>query len=169
VLFLLAAAPGATALHAAPPTDPQLHKHAPTFVREDLNHQRIDLAAYRGRVVLLTFWATWCAPCQIEIPHFIEWQSRYGPNGFEIIGVSMDDDSPPVLSLSRKRKVNYPIIMGDEKLGMLYGGILGLPVTYLIDRDGNISAKFKGKSSLVEMESKIKTLLNKKQQKVRGN
>jgi cytochrome c biogenesis protein CcmG, thiol:disulfide interchange protein DsbE len=153
-----------TTLLAAPPRS-LLHKQAPTFVREDLNHQRIDLAAYRGRVVLLTFWATWCAPCQIEMPHFIEWQNRYGPDGLQIIGISMDDDAGPVLTLTRKRKVNYPIVMGDQKLGTLYGGILGLPVTYLIDRNGMVSAKFKGESSLVNMESKIEILLNQKPSK----
>jgi len=155
-------------LDAASSPDPLLHKQAPIFVRNDLNHQRIDLAAYRGHVVLLTFWATWCAPCQIEMPHFVEWQSRYGADGLQIIGVSMDDDSPPVLALTRKRKVNYPIVMGDEKLGTLYGGILGLPVTYLIDRNGTISAKFKGAKSLDSMESKIKILLSQKQSKDPG-
>ncbi len=150
----------ATGLLAAAPVDPLLHKPAPVFVRTDINHQRIDLAAYRGRVVLLAFWATWCAPCQIEMPRFVAWQSRYGPEGLQIVGVSMDDDSAPVVALTRKRKVNYPIVMGDEELGTLYGGILGLPITYLIGRDGAIVAAFKGESSLANMEAEIQKALH---------
>ena len=162
-MALLAIGLGAALLHGAPAPHPQpdplLHKPAPSFVRNDLNHQRVDLAAYRGRVVLLSFWATWCAPCQIEMPRFVAWQSRYGSDGLQIVGVSMDDDDAPVIALTRKRKVNYPIVMGDEKLGTLYGGILGLPVTYLIDRNGTIIEKFKGETSLSDLETAIQKAL----------
>ena len=146
-------------VHAAPRTDPLLHKPAPAFVRNDLDHHRVDLAALRGHVVLLNFWATWCAPCQVEMPRFIEWQSKYGMDGLQIVGVSMDDDPAPVEALARKRHVNYPIVMGDEKLGLLYGGVLGLPVTYLIDRKGIVRAHFKGESNLDAMESALRRLL----------
>ena len=144
---------------AAQSADPLLHKPAPPFVREDLNKQRIDLSSYRGKVVLLTFWATWCAPCQVEMPHFVDWQTRYGPAGLQIIGVSMDDDAEPVQALTRKRHVNYPILMGDERIGTAYGGILGLPVTFLIDREGNIAARFKGETKLAAMEREVQRLL----------
>jgi cytochrome c biogenesis protein CcmG/thiol:disulfide interchange protein DsbE len=146
-------------LSAAPRPDPLLHKQAPAFLRPDLSGHPVDLAALHGHVVLLTFWATWCAPCQIEMPRFIEWQARYGSAGLQIVGVSMDDDSDPVERLIRKRKVNYPILMGDEKLGALYGGILGLPITYLIDRQGVIQARFKGETRLDAMEHSIQKLL----------
>ncbi|HET6205871.1 MAG TPA: TlpA disulfide reductase family protein, partial [Terracidiphilus sp.] len=120
---------------ACPPAvaqaDPLLNKPVPLFVRNDIDNHKVDLAALRGRVVLLNFWATWCAPCQIEIPRFAEWQTRYKAEGLESIGISMDDDAAPVESLLRKLKVNYPMVMGDEKLGLQYGGVLGLPVTYL--------------------------------------
>ena len=98
------------------------------------------LADFRGRVVLLNFWATWCAPCQIEMPRFSAWQARYGPEGLQVVGVSMDDEEAPVRSLVKKRKVDYPIVMGDEKLGLLYGGILGLPVTLSDRQRGHASA-----------------------------
>jgi cytochrome c biogenesis protein CcmG, thiol:disulfide interchange protein DsbE len=150
---------GAPSLHAVLPPDPLLHKQAPAFVRTDLSNHPIDLASLRGRVVLLSFWASWCGPCRIEMPRFIEWQSRYGNAGLQIVGVSMDDDSAPVQSLIRTRKVNYPILMGDEKLGVLYGGILGLPVTYLIDRNGIIRARFKGETRLDRMERSIQKVL----------
>lgn len=143
---------------AAP--DPLLNKPAPEFTRNDLGNKPVDLNALRGRVVLLNFWATWCAPCQIEIPRFIAWQSKYKSDGLQIIGVSMDDDPAPVQSLVSKRGVNYPMVMGDEKLGESYGGVLGLPVTYVIDREGIVRARFKGEANLDGMESSIKKLLH---------
>jgi thiol-disulfide isomerase/thioredoxin len=149
----------ATLVAGAQPADPLLHKTAPAFVRDDLSKHRINLAAYRGKVVLLNFWATWCAPCQIEMPRFVDWQTRYGPGGLQIIGVSMDDDSAPVAELTRKHPVNYPIVMGDEQIGLSYGGILGLPVTFLIDRQGNIAAHYKGEVSLDGMERDLQHLL----------
>ncbi|HEY3705444.1 MAG TPA: TlpA disulfide reductase family protein [Terracidiphilus sp.] len=149
----------ACSLLAAQPADPLLHKPAPPFVRTDLNHKPVNISSYRGKVVLLTFWATWCAPCQIEMPHFVDWQTRYGPSGLQIIGVSMDDDSSPVLALTRKRHVNYPVLMGDEQLGEAYGRILGLPVTFLIDRHGNIAAHFKGETKIPVIESAMQRLL----------
>ncbi len=137
-----------------------LHRPAPEFVRTDLQNQPIDLHAYRGRVVLLTFWATWCAPCQVEMPRFVAWQQEYGPQGLQIIAISMDDDTQPVKNLLRRRHVNYPVIMGDVKLADSYGGVLGLPITYLIDRNGIVVARFKGESNLEAMRAQIETFLN---------
>ncbi len=147
-------------LYAAPPKpDPLLNKPAPEFVRTDLANRPIDLARFRGRVVLLNFWATWCASCLVEMPRFIGWQSKYAANGLQVIGVSMDDDSAPAASLVRERGVNYPVVMGDEEIGLRYGGVLGLPVTYLIDRRGIIRARYKGDADLGAMESAIQRLL----------
>jgi cytochrome c biogenesis protein CcmG, thiol:disulfide interchange protein DsbE len=147
-------------LHAAPPKfDPLLNKTAPEFIRTDLAGRPVDLAALRGRVVLLNFSATWCAPCKIEIPRFIGWQSKYAADGLQIIGLSMEDDPAPVATLVRKRGVNYPVVMGDAEIGLLYGGVLGLPVTYLIDRQGIVRARYKGEADLGAMESAIQTLL----------
>jgi len=136
-----------------------LHKPAPDFVRKDIQGQAVDMASYRGRVVLLTFWATWCAPCQVEMPHFVRWQSEFAPQGFQIIAVSMDDDAAPVVALTRKRHVNYPVVMGDERLGILYGGVMGLPVNFLIDRHGMVAGIFKGGSHLDAMKARIRDLL----------
>jgi cytochrome c biogenesis protein CcmG, thiol:disulfide interchange protein DsbE len=145
---------------ATPSPTSMLHKSAPEFVRDDIHGQRVDLASFRGRVVLLTFWATWCAPCQIEMPHFVQWQQDRGPQGFQVIAISMDDDAAPVLSLTRKRNVNYPVIMGDGQLAALYGGILGLPVTFLIDRHGEIAAVFKGETRVKRIHAELLKLLN---------
>jgi peroxiredoxin len=158
IRFLACVLLGAS-LGSAQKADSLLHKPAPGFVRTDLNGQRVDLSAYRGKVVLLTFWATWCAPCQMEMPRFVEWQSRYGQTGLQVIGVSMDDEPAPVLAFTRKRHVNYPVVMGDEQIGTAYGGILGLPVTFLIDRDGKIAARFKGETKLAVLQREMQRLL----------
>jgi len=138
---------------------PLLHKRAPEFVRTDLNRKRMDLKTYRGKVVLLNFWATWCAPCQIEMPSFVAWQKKYGPRGLQVIGISMDDDPASARDLYRKLKLNYPVAMGDEKLGQLYGGIFGLPETFLIDRHGRVSAEYQGETDLKSIETQLQTLL----------
>jgi cytochrome c biogenesis protein CcmG/thiol:disulfide interchange protein DsbE len=139
-----------------------LHKPAPAFVRNDLEGHPVDLTALRGHVVLLSFWATWCAPCQVEMPRFVEWQTRFGSQGLQIIGVSLDDEEAPVRDLTAQRGVNYPIAMGDAKLARAWGGILGLPVTFLIDRQGRVAARFKGEADLTVMERTLRRLLDAK-------
>jgi peroxiredoxin len=150
------AASGANAAFAA---ESLLHKQAPEFVLTDLNQKKLDLTAFRGKVVLLNFWATWCAPCQLEMPRFVAWQSQYGPRGLQVIGISMDDDPALVRKLCAKLRVNYPVAVGDEKIGELYGGILGLPVTCLIDANGEIRAEYRGETDLNTIETQIKQLL----------
>ncbi len=133
---------------------------APDFSRKRLTGgDEIHLGAYRGKVVLLNFWATWCSPCLSEIPHFAQWQTRYGRQGLQIIGVSMDDDEAPVRTAYAKFKLNYPVVMGDARLAALFGGIYGLPVTLLIDRRGTIRYRHKGEVHLDAMSHELETLL----------
>jgi peroxiredoxin len=134
-------------------------KSAPQFVRTALDGQRIDLASLRGKVVLLNFWATWCGPCQVEMPVFAEWQRQYGARGLQVVGVSMDDDVEPVRRLVARLRLSYPVAMGDEKLGAQYGGVLGLPLTYLIGRDGRIHARFQGETDPTKILDQLKALL----------
>lgn len=141
---------------------PAVSTRAPDFSRPDLNRVPVHLAGYRGKVVLLDFWATWCAPCLNEIPRFVEWQRQYGPQGLQVLGVSMDDDASLVRKAGRKLHLNYPVVMGDEKLARLYGGILGLPVTYLIDRQGIVQARFQGETDPGKIEAALKRLLSAK-------
>jgi thiol-disulfide isomerase/thioredoxin len=158
VSLFLAIVSGSTA--QATPQDSLIGTEAPRFVRPDLSGKRIDLGDYRGDVVLLNFWATWCGPCLIELPTFSSWQGKYGHQGLQIIAVSMDDDSAPVGKAVRRLHIKVPVIMGDEKLGNEYGGVLGLPVTYLIGRDGRIAARISGETDLKKMESKVRELLS---------
>jgi len=131
---------------------------APNFSRADLSHRKIVLSSYRGKVVLLNFWATWCEPCLTEMPTFVEWQKQYGSQNFQVIGISMDDTTPEVIATVSRLKLNYPVLMGDEYLGADYGGVLGLPVTFLIDRDGKIRARYQG-ASLTRIRDDIQNLL----------
>ncbi len=140
-------------------TTPLVGKKAPQIARTDLDGARIDLASFRGKVVLLDFWATWCASCQVEMPAFVQWQRNYGPQGLQVIGISMDDDPALARRMKAKFRLNYPVAMGDEHLGELYGGVLGLPLTYLIDRHGIVRARFQGETDLKIIEKQLKALL----------
>jgi cytochrome c biogenesis protein CcmG, thiol:disulfide interchange protein DsbE len=132
---------------------------APDFSRADLTGKPVGLAGYRGKLVLLNFWASWCGPCLTEMPRFSSWQRAYGTQGLQVIGVSMDDDWPPVKRLISRRPVTYPILLGDAKLGEMFGGVLGLPTSYLIDPRGRIVERYEGVSDLAKMEAQIKARL----------
>jgi cytochrome c biogenesis protein CcmG/thiol:disulfide interchange protein DsbE len=117
---------------------------APDFSLPELNGHQLNLSDYRGKVVLLDFWATWCEPCRVETPHFVELQNKYSGRGLQVIGVSMDDGPEPVREFYQQFKMNYPVVMGDAKTGEIYGGVLGLPIAFLIGRDGRISSRHIG-------------------------
>jgi cytochrome c biogenesis protein CcmG/thiol:disulfide interchange protein DsbE len=136
----------------------QGRRAAPNFTRLDLHHRKIELSAFRRKVVLLNFWATWCGPCLAEMPIFAAWQRRYGTEGFQVIAVSMDDSARPVIAAVFRMKLNYPVVMGDARLGAAYGGVLGLPLTFLIDREGALRARFQG-SSLSRIQGEMQRLL----------
>jgi len=145
------------ALSSAP--TPAADRVAPDFSRRDLDHKEIRLSDYRGKVVLLNFWATWCAPCLAEMPRFAAWQKEYAGRGLQVLGISMDDDEAPVRNIDRKLRLNYPVVMGDEKLGESYGGVFGLPETFLIDRTGRIRGQYDGATALEVIEREVQELL----------
>ncbi|HUI83411.1 MAG TPA: TlpA disulfide reductase family protein [Candidatus Binatia bacterium] len=132
------------------------------FSLQGVDGRPLDLANYRGKVVLLNFWATWCTPCRAEIPQFVAFQNTYGPQGLQLIGISMDDDAAPVREFYQQFRMNYPVAIGNAKLAQSYGGVLGLPVTFLIGRDGRIAAKYVGAADLGVLRQQIESLLQKK-------
>jgi peroxiredoxin len=120
-------------------------KEAPDFTLQDANGATVHLSDYKGKVVLLDFWATWCGPCKVEIPWFMEFEQQYKDRGFAVLGVSMDEGGwPDVKKYVEKEKINYRILLGNDQVGETYGGVDSLPTTFLIDRDGRIAAKHEG-------------------------
>lgn len=143
------------------PAPPAVAKYlpAPDFTLPQLDGHDLRLSSYRGKVVLLDFWATWCDPCREEIPHLIELQKKYADTGLQIIGVSMDDSADPVRPFYQEFHMNYPVVMGTAKTGAMFGGVLGLPITFLIGRDGKTRAKHIGATSASVLEKEIQSLL----------
>jgi cytochrome c biogenesis protein CcmG, thiol:disulfide interchange protein DsbE len=131
----------------------------PDFARTSLQGGQVSLYSLRGKLVLLSFWATWCAPCREELPAFSKWQQAYGARGLRVIGVSMDDEVEPVRRYLAVQTVAFPVVMGDAQLGARFGGVLGLPLSYLIGADGRVLARFQGEPRLGEMESQIRSHL----------
>jgi len=134
---------------------------APDFSLPELTGQRLNFSTYRGKVVLLDFWATWCDPCREEIPHFVELQSKYREQGLQIVGVSMDDGPEPVRDFYQRFKMNYPVVMGNAEIGERYGGVLGLPIAFLIGRDGRIYSKHTGATDITVFEKEVRSLLQR--------
>ncbi len=135
------------------------HPLAPEFSLTDITGKPLKLSDYQGKVVVLDFWATWCGPCRMEIPGFIELQKRYAAQGFTMIGISMDDSPEPVVDFYNQFHMNYPVAVGNDRLGELYGGMPGLPTTFVIGRDGRIYAKHSGAYDPSVFETEIKELL----------
>lgn len=135
-------------------------RRASNFTLTTLDGKGLHLSDYSGKVVLLDFWATWCVPCQTEVPRFVSFQNRFEKHGFQVIGISMDDTPDPVRKFYAKYKMNYPVALGNEKVANDYGGVLGLPLTYLVARDGTIVGQYDGSADLDEMEKEIKRVLD---------
>jgi peroxiredoxin len=134
--------------------------HAPDFALKDAQGRLVHLADYQGKVVLLDFWATWCGPCKIEIPWFMEFQRKYKDRGFEVLGVSMDDDGwKAITPFVNQKKINYRIVLGDDKTGDQYGGLEALPTTFVIDRNGRIASVHVGLAGKKDFADAIEKLL----------
>jgi len=120
---------------------PELGSMAPDFDLPVLDGKgkTMKLSSLRGKAVIVDFWATYCGPCKIEMPWFVELQKKYGPEGLQIVGVAEDDAGEKAISdFTHKMGINYPILLGTEKVAELYGGLDGLPTTFFLDRNGKI-------------------------------
>jgi peroxiredoxin len=142
--------------------DDKDRKPAPEFALKDSSGRLIHLSDFKGKVVLLDFWATWCGPCGIEIPWFTEFERKYKDRGFEVVGISMDDDGWKAINpFVAEQKINYRIVLGDDKTGDQYGGVEALPTTFVIDRDGKIASVHVGLTNRKDFEDAIEKLLEK--------
>ena len=134
---------------------------APDFELQTLDGRSLRLSSLRGKAVLLNFWATYCSPCKVEMPWFVELQKEYGPQGFQIIGVAMDDASTDdIAKFAKDMGVNYPILLGKEAVGLSYGGVNVLPTTFFLDRDGKVIAREFGLQSRSVFVDHIKEALS---------
>jgi peroxiredoxin len=131
------------------------------FTLKDIQGASVDLAALKGKVILLDFWATWCGPCKIEIPGFVDLQNRYRDKGFVVVGVSVDDTVDQLKEFAAEYKMNYPVVVGSgrDDIQEAYGPIWGLPTTFIIGRDGRLCRKHVGLNRLETFERDILGLL----------
>jgi thiol-disulfide isomerase/thioredoxin len=131
------------------------------FVIKDMNGEDVRLSDYKGQVILLDFWATWCAPCRIEIPGFIELYDKYGPQGFVVIGFDVDDPVPAIQSFAAELEMNYPVLVGADRddVKEAFGPPVGYPTSFIIDREGKICASHTGFAPKEQFEQEILPLL----------
>jgi cytochrome c biogenesis protein CcmG/thiol:disulfide interchange protein DsbE len=137
-------------------------KVAPDFALKDVNGKPVNLSEFKGKVVLLNFWATWCGPCKIEIPWFMEFEQKYKDKGFAVIGVAMDDEGwEAVKPYLERQKVNYRVVVGNDKVSESYGGVESLPTTFVLDRQGKVVSTHIGLVRRSEYQDEIEALLSK--------
>jgi cytochrome c biogenesis protein CcmG, thiol:disulfide interchange protein DsbE len=131
----------------------------PQFSVTDLNGNVVSSQSLRGKIVLVDFWATWCVPCESEIPHLVEWQKQHAADGLQVVGISMDDTSAPVKAYVAKHGMPYPVAMADDRTIAAFGGVLGLPANILIARDGHVIAKHVGVTDINQLQKEVEQAL----------
>jgi thiol-disulfide isomerase/thioredoxin len=169
-------APSSSSSNASPDamltSSPLIGKPAPDFTLEDLSGQKISLASYRGKAVMINFWATWCGPCKLETPWLVELRNEYAPKGFEILGISAeaDDladndtqgwakDKAAIASFVRREHMPYPVLINGDSISNAYGGLEAMPTSFFVDRTGKVVAAQLGITSKDDMAEKIQKAL----------
>lgn len=153
-------------------SSPLLGKPAPNFTLEDLSGKKFSLASYKGKAVMVNFWATWCGPCKIETPWLVELRNQYAPQGFEILGISAEDDDldpgdkagwakdkAAIAAFVRQEHMPYPVLINGDSISNTYGGLEAMPTSFFVDRGGKVVAVQLGITSKDDMAAKIKKAL----------
>jgi peroxiredoxin len=129
---------------------------APAWKLKDLDGQLVDSAQFKGKVVVIDFWATWCPPCRSEIPGYVDLQKKYGQAGLVIVGISLDTVAPAeVKQFVTKNQMNYPVVIGDESVTATFGGVDAIPTTFVVDRQGNIRYRKVGAEAEAAFEKRL--------------
>lgn len=133
-----------------------------TFTVKDMNGRDVKFADFKGKVILLNFWATWCGPCKVEIPGFVQLYNGYKDKGFVVLGVSTDDSPEQLRKFSRDMKITYPVLVGSDRSDITddaYGPMWGIPVSFLIGKDGTICHRYMGLATKEQLERELNVLL----------
>lgn len=149
---------------------PMVGKPAPDFTLEDLSGKKVSLASYKGKAVLINFWATWCGPCKLETPWLVDLRNQYASKGFEVLGVSTDDidrsdkkmfadEKKGISAFVEQMHMPYPILIDGDTLSHPYGGLDAMPTSFFVDRNGTIVAAEMGITSKDDLEANIKKTL----------
>ncbi len=142
-------------------TETQTIKKMPEFELKNIDGETVSSDDFDNKVLLVDFWATWCPPCRKEIPGFINLYEKYKDKGVEIIGISLDKDMDKLESFVDENKINYTVLIGNKEIADAFGGIQGIPTTFIIDRNGNVEFKQVGLASEKKFEEELKKVLNK--------
>ncbi len=131
------------------------------YTLRDVTGEEVDLISYKGKVILLNFWATWCGPCKIEIPWLVDFQETYGDKGLVLLGLSVDDTPEQMRPFIAEYQVNYPMLvgLGREDFQEAFGPVWGLPITFMIDREGTLCRKHIGIQTKEKFEKDLADLL----------
>jgi peroxiredoxin len=183
LILLKPVTPAATASDSDSPDvpfkNPLANKQAPAFTLKDTNGNKVSLSDYKGKAVVVDFWATWCAPCKVEIPWLEKLRDQYADQGLVVLGISEDDldlddqkallkEKKEIADSATKLGINYPVLIDDKKVSEPYGGVDALPTTFFVDRNGKVVAATVGLVDRDEIEANIKKALGSGEQAQKG-